>query len=704
MELPNFSLCATLRAGNLLLILAAQDVVFFASTNNAIFKHESNSSTFRRLPISELGGPYAIDVDLEARLIFWTDFHNYQIKRADLDGGNMQIVTFTGSSPRRIAVDPKEKVVYWTDTATDSIEVVKYDGSGRRRLINLGANKDPLGIVVHPTRREIYWANTRVSCRSYYTGICRNLADYRQIQKATCDGSNVETVHQLRLTPNGLALNQAGTKLYWSTFTSSDTYTLETGDIDGNETTTLQNLRSYTRGVGWYDGEVYYATDNGIVGVLHERKRTSRTYNLPTSDGVLDVFVGRRKKIHKDVFRTCSFQRSLCGWDQANASDFDWIRQSGKAAARRGRGPVLDHSIQESRGRYLFVDTSDQTLALSRGDATAIISPPLDMTGSVPKCFRFWYYMTKANSTSLNVLFQANGILDSEPEPPRLMWFTHGTALNEWAGSEVEFPVDAVGRVLVQAVVGESESVEIAIDDVEFGECRKTSRLSCDDDTMTMFLDRARLGISPSDEITLRDTSCRGYVHDNDTIGISTAYDECGTSYYESNDLIIFSNEVTVVASAGIRYTDIALQFNCSLERNYRVEMTYLSHGWIKYVREQDSRDFTVSIRQYPDVRFREPYPDNGTPEQVSEGVEIFIATELTLVQDMMEWVNSRCWATPSANPYGTVQRPLIQNGCPVTDDVAVIDVERNDLKPFSFKVISFADDMELIFSMSKRS
>ena len=53
---------------------------------------------------------------------------------------------------RGLSIDPFREEIYWTDVTSDLIEMVKYDGTGRRMVLSLPSN-DPWAIVVHPERR-----------------------------------------------------------------------------------------------------------------------------------------------------------------------------------------------------------------------------------------------------------------------------------------------------------------------------------------------------------------------------------------------------------------------------------------------------------------------------------------------------------------------------------------------------------------------
>ena len=83
----------------------------------------------------------------------------------------------------------------------------------------LGTDR-PIGLAVNPTLGKVYWvANRVVGGRN--TGI---------IQRANFDGSNVEDLVTTGLIgPNGIALDVAGGKMYW---TDANTAKIQRANLD----------------------------------------------------------------------------------------------------------------------------------------------------------------------------------------------------------------------------------------------------------------------------------------------------------------------------------------------------------------------------------------------------------------------------------------------------------------------------------------
>ena len=78
-----------------------------------------------------------IDIDCMKGHVYWTDTTNRLIKRADINGKNVE--TFLDESmkfPEGIAIDWVSRNVYWTDAGKDTIEVANVDEKTRFVLPN----------------------------------------------------------------------------------------------------------------------------------------------------------------------------------------------------------------------------------------------------------------------------------------------------------------------------------------------------------------------------------------------------------------------------------------------------------------------------------------------------------------------------------------------------------------------------------------
>ena len=183
--------------------------------------------------------------------MYWTDHSTNKIQRANLDGTNVQDILTGFGRPVGIAVDITGGKMYWTDrdrgdhrdpAGQNSIHRANLDGTAVETLV-LGDNAVKEYIALDVSGGKMYWteyshfSNGRVRRANLDgtnvedivpsiaggIGIALDLSQGKvyyggwgdKIQRANLDGSNIEDILS---TPNsnGIALDVAGSKIYWS--------------------------------------------------------------------------------------------------------------------------------------------------------------------------------------------------------------------------------------------------------------------------------------------------------------------------------------------------------------------------------------------------------------------------------------------------------------------------------------------------------
>jgi sugar lactone lactonase YvrE len=146
--------------------------------------------------------------------MYWLDMSDNNIKRADLDGSNVETLVTGLTDPRSMTVDHGAGKIYWTDYGTDKIQRANLDGSNVEDLITGLTN--PTGIALDTTAGKMYWTDYSANT----------------IQRADLDGSNVEDLVTTGLTdPKNIALDTAAGKMYW---VDSGSNKVQRADLDGS--------------------------------------------------------------------------------------------------------------------------------------------------------------------------------------------------------------------------------------------------------------------------------------------------------------------------------------------------------------------------------------------------------------------------------------------------------------------------------------
>ena len=144
----------------------------------------------------------SLAVDTENGKLYWaekTGNRSGRIRRANLDGSNVQLVKTLTSVPHGIALDSVNSTIYLTN-AYGKVQRLNVDGSNFQSNLITGLNA-PNDIVVDSTGSKIYWIE-QTNERSGH------------IRQANLDGSNVQLVKALTSLPIGIALDPSRHKIY----------------------------------------------------------------------------------------------------------------------------------------------------------------------------------------------------------------------------------------------------------------------------------------------------------------------------------------------------------------------------------------------------------------------------------------------------------------------------------------------------------
>ena len=121
------------------------------STRKEIIALDYNNATFYPI-ISNLSRAVAIDVHFSLGYIFWSDYIERNIKRANIDGTNIIVLHNNIGECFGLAVEWRSSQLYWTDEINNTISVSDLEGNNIRILISLNLD-EPRGIVLDPNNR-----------------------------------------------------------------------------------------------------------------------------------------------------------------------------------------------------------------------------------------------------------------------------------------------------------------------------------------------------------------------------------------------------------------------------------------------------------------------------------------------------------------------------------------------------------------------
>ena len=193
-----------------------------------------------------------------------------KIQTADLDGSNIQDLVERVGSAQGIAVDGAGNKMYWT--RPEIIQTADLDGMNTQGLITSGLHT-PQNIALDIAGNKIYWTEPRLN----------------KIQRANLDGSNIQNVVEGVESPYGIALDVAENKMY---LTARGTGKIQCANLDGS------NIQDVVTGVEKpgsiavdVKGRKIYWTEYKLISVLDRGVGEIRRADLDGSN-VEDIVAG----------------------------------------------------------------------------------------------------------------------------------------------------------------------------------------------------------------------------------------------------------------------------------------------------------------------------------------------------------------------------------------------------------------------------
>ncbi len=256
----------------------------------AIYWADRQTDAIRRVNVNNLSveniitnvpDASALALDLTRGQIYWTETDTGKIRRANLNGSNVQDLITGLTGPLSIALDLVSGKIYWTNQNWDrftgaitasTIQRANLNGSNVQDIVTgLGTVE---GIALNTATGKVYWTDSEVGT----------------IQRANLNGSNVEALVNGTRSPSDIALDAAGGKMYWADYEGKE---ISRANLNGSNVETLVTglagpsnivLDAARRKIYWMD-QVW----NPVTGSITES--SIQRSNLDGSN-VQEIFTG----------------------------------------------------------------------------------------------------------------------------------------------------------------------------------------------------------------------------------------------------------------------------------------------------------------------------------------------------------------------------------------------------------------------------
>ncbi|MDB2657168.1 PKD domain-containing protein [Crocinitomicaceae bacterium] len=149
-------------------------------------------------------------------------------------------------------------------------------------------------------------------------------------------------------------------------------------------------------------------------------------------------------------------------WTNNLGDDLDWLTDVGGTSSST-TGPTVDHTLGNSAGKYLYVETSCSGTGYPTKTAN-LLSPTIDLTGTNDVQFEFWYHMYGTTMGTLHIDLSTDGgvtwtndIVPAWTDNLDIWQQSPSISLGAWSGSVV--------TIRLRFVTGTNFYSDVAVDD-----------------------------------------------------------------------------------------------------------------------------------------------------------------------------------------------------------------------------------------------
>lgn len=194
------------------------NLVYFSSNSNTVYTVNpdgSNLQTF--ITNAAFSNIQSIAVDNSAGKVYFSDFIQNKIFRANDDGTNLEEIMSGLSGVQSIGLDTAAGKIYFTELNSNDIHRANLDGSGVETLLTVSA---PRQIDLDLTNNKMYIASDGSN----------------SIVRANLDGTGLETLVTGVSGAYGVALDLQNSQFFYSNYSNS---TLNKANLDGSGSQTI---------------------------------------------------------------------------------------------------------------------------------------------------------------------------------------------------------------------------------------------------------------------------------------------------------------------------------------------------------------------------------------------------------------------------------------------------------------------------------
>ena len=204
------------------------DALYMASSTK-VFRASIDGNNLKEL-IADTGRTEGFAIDVKQNAMYWTadNFGRGQLKRADLDGNNEEVIgAIEVGDLSGVAVDYQAGVLYWANGFTREVFSANLDGTDTKLLIT-NDHYFPRDIAWHSLTEEVFWTDSG-NASVFKFDPEKNVTESVISRPFGSDSSSISGLFSL-------ALDVDKSEVYWTAINSDRvSFIIQRANLDGNQ-------------------------------------------------------------------------------------------------------------------------------------------------------------------------------------------------------------------------------------------------------------------------------------------------------------------------------------------------------------------------------------------------------------------------------------------------------------------------------------
>uniref|UniRef100_H3ACW8 ZP domain-containing protein n=1 Tax=Latimeria chalumnae TaxID=7897 RepID=H3ACW8_LATCH len=221
----------------------------------------------------------------------------------------------------------------------------------------------------------------------------------------------------------------------------------------------------------------------------------------------------------------------------------------------------------------------------------------------------------------------------------------------------------------------------------------------CTDTTMTLLLLKSSIRGVHENHLRLNDQNCMLTSNASHIIA-SISLNSCGTEIEETENDIIFKNEITSFDHPHEVITRkhlVEVPFSCSFPKKSNISSAFHPHKGNFVFSEAGFGRFSYSFEFYSSNNYYSIIDPSNYPLNVELQDELYMKIQVESALSNIELFVESCKATPHDDPNDPVYYDILKNGCVEDDTVATYPSNQTEFR-FSMEAFAFIGNYEEVY------